>query len=229
MPKEQIYLSSTKAYIAIKISCSTGNIGTIGKPPLGGGDGTLDAKVLLIKKLHAAGVNFRSAGFTKASAGQMRRGSGTGFDGWRAFGTAAAAIAYLQLYFDVILCDGPTKLDIDFTVNGFPVSEWDKPKKQSRGIRVYDKGFAVGEVVVPELPIESASSKTAVDDCFRNLQDKLNDVLAKGRITDIFLPGGGTVPIPEWFKEWCAKNGIKIHIFEDCELTGTRDSARGQC
>ena len=29
---------------------------------------------------------------------------------------------------------------------------------------------------------------------------------------DIFLPGGGEIPIPSFFEKYCRDNGIKIHI-----------------
>ena len=61
-----------------------------------------------------------------------------------------------------------------------------------------------------------------IDKFFRSLVDILN----KNGIKNVFLPGGGTIPIPQFFLDYCRENGIDIHIvttenidqFEDVEL-----------
>jgi hypothetical protein len=40
----------------------------------------------------------------------------------------------------------------------------------------------------------------------------LISIIQKNGINDVFLPGGGTIPIPQFFLDYCSMNGIKIHI-----------------
>ncbi len=41
---------------------------------------------------------------------------------------------------------------------------------------------------------------------------RLMEIILKADAKEIFLPGGGDVPIPEFFKEFCRENGIDINI-----------------
>ena len=47
-----------------------------------------------------------------------------------------------------------------------------------------------------------------IDNFFRSLIS----ILQKNGIKDVFLPGGGTIPIPQFFLDYCRENGINIHI-----------------
>lgn len=38
------------------------------------------------------------------------------------------------------------------------------------------------------------------------------ELIRRSRSLDIFLPGGGEIPIPSFFEKYCRDNGIKIHI-----------------
>jgi len=56
-------------------------------------------------------------------------------------------------------------------------------------------------------------------DPFKILEDEIDkffrsfiDILTKNGIRDLFLPGGGTIPIPQFFLDFCRENGINIHI-----------------
>jgi hypothetical protein len=40
----------------------------------------------------------------------------------------------------------------------------------------------------------------------------LIELIRRSGSHDIFLPGGGEIPIPDFFIEYCKNNGIKIHI-----------------
>jgi hypothetical protein len=56
-------------------------------------------------------------------------------------------------------------------------------------------------------------------DPFKIIQDEIDkffrsliDIIIKNSIKDVFLPGGGTIPIPQFFLDFCRENGINIHI-----------------
>jgi len=56
-------------------------------------------------------------------------------------------------------------------------------------------------------------------DPFKILQDEIDNffrslinIILKNGIKDVFLPGGGTIPIPQFFLDFCNENGINIHI-----------------
>lgn len=47
-----------------------------------------------------------------------------------------------------------------------------------------------------------------IDDFFRSLIN----IISKNGIKDVFLLGGGTIPIPQFFLDFCNEHGINIHI-----------------
>jgi hypothetical protein len=56
-------------------------------------------------------------------------------------------------------------------------------------------------------------------DPYKNLLDEIDkffksliDIIIKNGIKDVFLPGGGTIPIPQFFLDFCRDNGINIHV-----------------
>ncbi len=56
-------------------------------------------------------------------------------------------------------------------------------------------------------------------DPFKVLQDEIDkffrsliDIINKNGIKNVFLPGGGTIPIPKFFLDFCKENGINIHV-----------------
>lgn len=210
--RKTVYLKSKKVYIAVKYVCTEReNIGLIEKPPLGFPNGTLNAKPALISDITVAGGNFQSAGFYVAIHGKTRRGAGTGYAGWRETGQSIDdAIAYLSQYFDVQFCDAATGLDIDFARKGYTCREWDS----ENGKRVYYKKGSDAVIVIPKITVKS-SSPADIDTLFKKIQAELQDILNKGfNISDLYLPGGGTIPLPDWFKNWCLKNGIRIHMMD---------------
>jgi len=72
--------------------------------------------------------------------------------------------------------------------------------------------------------LESSEKRIAVVkpikiDPFKVLQDEIDkffrlliNIILKNGIKDVFLPGGGTIPIPQFFLDFCRENGINIHI-----------------
>ena len=113
---------------------------------------------------------------------------------WREYTNIEDAIAYLKRYFNVgriLRSNGPLK----------------KPL-----------------LVAPDLPcLNGADPATAgqlIDDWFRQMQDVLRDLKKRFGGVDVFFEGGGTVPIPDWFRDWCAQEGINITVGDGppCDL-----------
>jgi hypothetical protein len=46
-----------------------------------------------------------------------------------------------------------------------------------------------------------------IDKFFRSLIK----IIEKNRIKDVFYPSGGTIPLPQFFLDYCRENGINIH------------------
>lgn len=38
---------------------------------------------------------------------------------------------------------------------------------------------------------------------------------ARNPITDVLLPGGGDIPIPDFFRQYCEQNGIGVHAVHE--------------
>ena len=56
-------------------------------------------------------------------------------------------------------------------------------------------------------------------DPFKVLQDEINKffrsligIMNKNGMKNVFLPGGSTIPIPQFFLDFCKENGINIHV-----------------
>ena len=72
--------------------------------------------------------------------------------------------------------------------------------------------------------LESSGVKIAVImpikiDPFRGQQVEIDkffqsliNIILKNGIKDVFLPGGGTIPIPQDFLDFCREHGINIHV-----------------
>jgi hypothetical protein len=54
----------------------------------------------------------------------------------------------------------------------------------------------------------SVDIRLQIDELFNNLIEIIKRTDAK----EIFLPGGGEIPVPYVFKEYCRVNGIEIHF-----------------
>jgi hypothetical protein len=54
----------------------------------------------------------------------------------------------------------------------------------------------------------SADLGLQIDELFKNLIELIKRTNTK----EIFLPGGGEIPVPDFFKEYCRANGIEIHF-----------------
>ena len=105
--KKKLWIKLLQPYYAVKLDCETRrNLGALEKEYSGAGhSGTLNVTQKLIDMIAAAGGNFLAEqGFVPANNGQIRRGAGTGYIGWKDFGTHAAALRYLGRYFELGEC-----------------------------------------------------------------------------------------------------------------------------
>jgi len=133
--KPKLFIKNLRTYDAVKLNCEKHrNLGAVEKNYLGGGHpGTLNVTQDLIDLIAHAGGNFPAEhGFQPADHGQIRRGGGTPYIGWKDFGTHAAAIRYLERYFVLIEC--PTTLPL---VNHGP-----EPRRSSQGSVKDNRGAA---------------------------------------------------------------------------------------
>ncbi len=54
----------------------------------------------------------------------------------------------------------------------------------------------------------SADLGLQIDELFKNLIELIKRTNTK----EIFLPGGGEIPVPDFFEDYCRANGIEIHF-----------------
>jgi hypothetical protein len=84
-------------------------------------------------------------------------------------------------------------------------------KKVSRGITDNIQVLRRGDI---KIVVENISIDASVDirPQISEFFERLIEIILKADAKEIFLPGGGDVPIPEFFKEFCRENGIDINI-----------------
>ena len=49
-----------------------------------------------------------------------------------------------------------------------------------------------------------------IDDWFQQIREILTELKNRIGMVDVAFQGGGTIPIPDWFRNWCAQQGIEI-------------------
>lgn len=54
----------------------------------------------------------------------------------------------------------------------------------------------------------SGDIRPQIDELFKSLIE----IIERTNTKEIFLPGGGDIPIPDFFKEYCRERGIQIHF-----------------
>jgi hypothetical protein len=76
------------------------------------------------------------------------------------------------------------------------------------GIEIFERNGRI--ICVPEMGGISE---------IQNVFERLRDLIASGRprISDIVFAGGGTLKIPEWFRDFCDLMGIQMHIIGEGE------------
>ena len=68
-----------------------------------------------------------------------------------------------------------------------------------------DKSIVVIESITLDPSVEI---NPQVAEFFRNL----TELIEQGTAKEIFLPGGGDIPIPASFKDWCYENTVHINL-----------------
>jgi hypothetical protein len=126
-----IFLRKHSLYTAIKDDCDTWeNLGIIGEGSKSGAAGLLNAKQELCDAIINRGGNLlKLPSFILSPNGRMRNGSGSGYVGWKDFGSEKAVLHYLEQYFSVKQCETPT--DNDSRSNKSRPSRKDSPKPSS--------------------------------------------------------------------------------------------------
>ena len=70
----------------------------------------------------------------------------------------------------------------------------------------------------PSLPCldgtDPVSHSSLLDTWFKQIQDILADLKRQHGAVDVAFAGGGNTPIPDWFRDWCAQEGITILIID---------------
>jgi hypothetical protein len=108
--KKVLHLKKLSFYTAIKEDCDAWqNLGLIGEGHQGGSPGILNAKKDLCDAILKRGGQLLDApGFVRSPKGRTHSGSGSGYAGWKDFGSSKSAIQYLEQYFTLKLCaDAP--------------------------------------------------------------------------------------------------------------------------
>ena len=100
-----------------------------------------------------------------------------------------------------------TRLKSQITRSGILINIF---KKHIEGITT-----VVMEIPPPRYDFPTVEPKTKIEDIqdsfFNDLQDTMLEMLDLGiEISAIVFHGGGTMEIPEWFKDFCEENGIPI-------------------
>ena len=56
------------------------------------------------------------------------------------------------------------------------------------------------------------TEKDLIDDWFKQIRDILTELKNRIGMIDVAFHGGGTIPIPDWFRNWCKQEGIIIFV-----------------
>ncbi len=105
--KPILFLKKNRYYVSIKDDCDArNNLGVIGVGDENGQKGTLDAKQEFCDLIQRQGGNLpKEPGFVPSRNGRTSYGNGSGYRGWKNFGSQKAALSYLANYFTLVECD----------------------------------------------------------------------------------------------------------------------------
>jgi len=82
--------------------------------------------------------------------------------------------------------------------------------------RVLEKGNDRLIVVKPIRIDPFKVLKDEIDKFFESLKRIIGKLKSLGKsISGVYLPGGGTIPLPKWFRDFCKENGGEILIYSD--------------
>ena len=74
--------------------------------------------------------------------------------------------------------------------------------------RVLERGTERIAVVLPIRVNVQNGIQNEIDKFFTSLEK----IIRKNGIRDIFIQGGGSYPMPDFFDDFCKQNGITIHV-----------------
>lgn len=94
---------------------------------------------------------------------------------------------------------------------------WHRNCPQGSGGRMYTKGDK-RSIYLPHIPINPWSlvpTAQQVDDFFNKLMSEIKRMLKSGKtVSPVLFQGGGTIPIPDWFRDFCVEHGITLKVLE---------------
>ena len=170
--KPVLFLKRMSYYIAIKDNCDArSNLGLIGVGSKTADTGVLDTKQGLCDLINQQGGNFPvEPGFVPSLNGRTSYGNGSGYRGWKNFGSQDAALRYLEQYFNLIECDN--KIEPAFETS--KLVEINK-KKVLANLRKNQSALAAQNhvQVLAEIGFKDAAHWTIVDD--RKIQVSVDD------------------------------------------------------
>jgi protein involved in polysaccharide export with SLBB domain len=84
------------------------------------------------------------------------------------------------------------------------------PKNDKLGIEIYEDPNAEGitKILIPGVIQRPSIGIISPDGFFKELQNEIESHLPK--IKKLVFQDGGTIPIPDWFRDWCKDSGINI-------------------
>jgi hypothetical protein len=105
---------------------------------------------------------------------------------------------------------------------------WDivwRPYPKGIGGRLLRKGNRRG-IYLPHIPVDPFSAvprNTQIRDVFEALKKAIERLLKAGHVVGpIILQGGGTIPIPDWFRDFCRDNGISLVVLDGEDVGSVR-------
>jgi hypothetical protein len=178
-------------------------------------DGTLCGKGLL-------GYFTKLPGYTSVSNGASRSYGGEGYVGWVEFDNVDAAVEFLEQHYTIkgytrnnigALLESrhliKTPLGEELPHNGLHGSLFRKPNNLS-----YAPVYAAPPLPNVSSEKDPAKAQGLLDDWFNQIKDILTELKSRQGSVQVAFLGGGTTPIPDWFREWCSQQGITIMIIE---------------
>lgn len=98
----------------------------------------------------------------------------------------------------------------DLRRRGYRHRSW---RRGALGSRVWMRESGPGVVTLRgiELPA-GALDPGIIDRYFRKLREFLEGLVKKQAISEIVFQGGGSIEVPEWFRDWCTERQIGIHV-----------------
>jgi hypothetical protein len=85
------------------------------------------------------------------------------------------------------------------------------PKNRSLGISIHANGKDA-VVIVPSIKFRPSRKINTVGDFFKSLIDEISKHHNRF-VSQVFIQGGGSIPIPKDFLDWCQERNIKVTVF----------------